>query len=259
MPISPAEADGTARRTSPSLVVDSVVAGYSTTTAPVLNGLSLTAARGEVVSIIGPNGAGKSTLLKAVIGAVRVTSGSISLNGQDVTNIRGDRLVRLGLGYVPQVMDVFDLLTVQENLEMGGYLLPKREVAARVDHVISIFPKLAAMRGRAARKLSGGERKMVAIARALMLEPTMLILDEPTAGLSAALSSHLLSDHIRRLVEAGKGVVLIEQKAVEALEISDWAYVLVGGSVQISASAKEILSRPDIGEVFLGRPVNTIT
>jgi ABC-type branched-subunit amino acid transport system ATPase component len=206
-----------------------------------------------VVSVIGPNGAGKSTLLKAVTGRLPVMAGTVTFKDRDVTNWRGHLLARMGLGFVPQTKDVFDTLTVTENLEMGGYLLTKPQLAARIDKVMSTFPALANMRSRTASKLSGGERKMLAVARVLMVEPTVLVLDEPTSNLSPELSRSVLRDQVRRLADSGTAVLLVEQKAFEALGVSDWAYILVAGRVEIAGAASEILGRPDIREVFLGQ------
>jgi ABC-type branched-subunit amino acid transport system ATPase component len=244
-------------RRSAYLVVADLTAGY-TRGAPIINGVNLTAGLGEIVSVIGPNGAGKSTLLKAITRQIDVFSGTVQLGDEDVTRLRGDRLARRGLGYVPQVRDTFPTLTVLENLEMGGYLLPRNDVGDRIDEVMTIFPALASMRTRIAGRLSGGERKMLAIGRALMLRPRLLILDEPTANLSPAIANRVLETHVRAVAEAGTGIVLVEQRAAEALRIADWAYVLVGGSVHISARAGELLARPDIGELFLGRTEVTV-
>ncbi len=250
MPTSSANGSG---RPPPHLVIDELAAGYGAS--PVVSEVSLAVGVGEVVSVIGPNGAGKSTLLKAVTGRIPVMRGTVTLHGREITNLRGDQLARMGLGYVPQVRDVFDTLTVQENLEMGGYLLPKARVTGRLNEVLAVFPVLGRMRGRIAGRLSGGERKMLAVARVLMLDPTVLILDEPTSNLSAELSRAVLSGHVRRLSDAGAAVLLVEQKALEALEISDWAYVLVAGTTQIAGPAAELLARPDIRQVFLGSAV----
>ena len=180
-------------------------------------------------------------------------TGAVKFGSRDITNMRGHRLARMGLGFVPQTKDVFDTLTVTENLEMGGYLLTKPQLAARTEAVLSTFPALAAMRYRTASKLSGGERKMLAIARVLMLEPAVLVLDEPTSNLSPELSRTVLRDQVRRLADAGTAVLLVEQKAFEALGVSNWAYILVAGRIEIAGPASEILARPDIREVFLGQ------
>jgi branched-chain amino acid transport system ATP-binding protein len=233
------------------LVLEGIEAGYGAS--PVITGLDLLVGTGEVVAVIGPNGAGKSTLLKAITGRLHVSAGRVVLAGRDITNVRADNLARLGVGYVPQTRDVFDSLTVKENLEMGGYLLAKSEIAARTKDVLEFFPALAEMRERVASKLSGGERKMLAIARVLMANPTLLILDEPTSNLSADLAKKVLREHVRRLADSGATVLLVEQKAFEALEIADWGYVLVAGATQIQGAASVLLARPDIKEVFLGR------
>jgi ABC-type branched-subunit amino acid transport system ATPase component len=228
-----------------------VAAGYGG--APIVSEVNISVGPGEVVSIIGPNGAGKSTLLKAVTGRLPVANGTVTFGDRDITNMRGHLLARMGLGFVPQTRDVFDTLTVTENLEMGGYLLTKQQLTARTDAVLSTFPALADMRTRTASKLSGGERKMLAVARVLMLEPKMLVLDEPTSNLSPDLSRSVLRDQVRRLADTGTSVLLVEQKAFEALGVSDWAYILVAGRVELAGPASEILARPDIREVFLGQ------
>src|SRR5579885_517656 len=207
------QADGV-ERPAAHLLVEDLAAGYGG--APIVSGVSLTVGRGEIVSIIGPNGAGKSTALKAIVGVIAALRGRVTLDGADVTNLRTDQLARRGIGYVPQVDDVFDPLTVAENLEMGGYLLDRAALAARRAEVLDLFPPLAAMLQRGARKLSGGERKMLAMGRVLMLKPSVLVLDEPTAGLSPRLAAELLHDHVRRLAKAGAAVLLVEQRATAA-------------------------------------------
>ncbi|HJY73127.1 MAG TPA: ABC transporter ATP-binding protein, partial [Streptosporangiaceae bacterium] len=227
MPISSDSAPGEREGHPAVLRLDGVAAGYGG--AAIVSGVSISVRPGEVVSVIGPNGAGKSTLLKAVTGRLPVMTGTVTFKDRDVTNWRGHLLARMGLGFVPQNKDVFDSLTVTENLEMGGYLLTKPQLAARIDKVLSTFPALANMRSRTASKLSGGERKMLAVGRVLMVEPTVLVLDEPTSGLSPELSRSVLQDQVRRLADSGTAVLLVEQKAFEALGVSDWAYILVAG------------------------------
>lgn len=255
MPISSGEIDSyfdsDTTRHEPQLSVHSIAAGYGA--APIISSLSIAVGRGEIVSVIGPNGAGKSTLVKAIIGELRVREGAIKLGDEDVTNIRGDLLVRRGIGHVPQVEDVFATMTVRENLEMGAYLLSRREVGGRIDEILGLLPALQSLLRRPASKLSGGQRKMVAIGRALMMRPSVLILDEPTAGLAPQVARSVLSEQVRVLADHGTAVLLIEQKATDALEVSDWAYVLVSGRTKISAPAGVVLGRPDIGELFLGR------
>ncbi len=237
------------------LGLENVTAGYGGP--PVISSLSLRVGQGEVVTVVGPNGAGKSTVVKAVIGEIPITDGRVTLAGEEITNLPTEMLVRHSVGYVPQVRDVFPTMSVRENLEMGGYLLPKKEVDARIEEVFEIFPQLKALAGRrsAVSKLSGGERKMVALGRALMFRPKLLILDEPTAGLAVQIARRVLREQISVLVERGTAVLLIEQRATDALEISDWGYVLVSGQVKISAQASTILARKDIGEIFLGKSI----
>src|SRR5260370_26368992 len=169
------------------LIVEGVAAGYGG--APIVSDVSLRVGRGEIVSILGPNGAGKSTLLKALVGMLRTPAGTVLLDGAQITNLGTPDLVRKGIGYVPQVNDVFDALTVAENLEMGGYLLNRATLAARREAVLTMLPVLRDLLGRMAGKLSGGERKMLAVGRVLMLRPSLLILDEPTANLSPQYAS----------------------------------------------------------------------
>ena len=246
MPTSSAE-----QRRPHHLSIEGVAAGYGRV--PVVAEVSMGAASGEIVAVVGPNGAGKSTLLKAVVGHIPVMHGRVVLGSEDVTNLRSDRLTRKGIGYVPQTNDVFDTLTVAENLQMGGYLLPRRQVAERMEEVLATFPALRLMLDRTAHKLSGGERKMVAIGRVLMLRPRVLVLDEPTSNLSPELARVVLRDHVARLADTGAAVLLVEQKAIEALEISHWAYVMVAGRTELDGPAADVLHRPDIGEIFLGR------
>jgi ABC-type branched-subunit amino acid transport system ATPase component len=233
------------------LRVEDLSAGYGG--APIVNGASASVGLGEIVTIVGPNGAGKSTFLKAVVGMIPPMSGRVMLGSEDVTSMRANYLAKRGLGYVPQVNDVFDTLTVVDNLAMGGYLLSKPEVARRTEAVLDVFPALKKMLKRTASKLSGGERKMLAMARVLMLEPKVLVLDEPTSGLSSELARMLLEEHVRRLGQGGTAVLIVEQKALAALTISNWAYVMAGGVVKVSSAASDLLARKDIGEVFLGR------
>ncbi len=247
MPTSLAESDSAAPR---GVEVVDLVAGYGG--APVLKGVSLTVSPGQVVAVVGPNGAGKSTLMRAITGSVRVSGGAVVLGGSDVSGWSSERRSRSGLGYVPQSRDVFDTLTVGENLEMGGYMLARRDVGGRVAEVFSLFPSLLRLHTRVASKLSGGERKLLGIGRALVARPDVLLLDEPTASLSPELSKVILTEHVRRLANNGVAILLVEQKAFQALEVSDWAHVLVSGATQVAGPSKDVLARPDIREVFLG-------
>lgn len=232
------------------LHVRDLTAGYGGP--PVVRGISLGIDKGQVAVVAGPNGAGKSTLVKSIVGHLRCVSGSVMAGGKDITNHSAEKIARGGVGYVPQNEDVFGTMTVLENLEIGGYLLKKREVARRITEVMEIFPALGRMRNRSVSRLSGGERKMVAIGRVLMPRPHVLILDEPTAGLAVSVTTELFERYIPALTASGVGVLLVEQKATEALRVADWGYILVSGQVHVSELASTILSRPDLGEVFLG-------
>jgi ABC-type branched-subunit amino acid transport system ATPase component len=242
-----------AGRPRPALETEDLAAGYGDI--EVVRGIDIAVSEGSLVSIVGPNGAGKSTVLKAILGLVTVFGGRVRLDGADVTRRPLEELVRLGIGYVPQVDDVFETLRVHENLEMGGYLLDKQTRAERMAEVLEIFPVLREHLRRFVGTMSGGERKMVAVGRALMLAPRVVVFDEPTAGLSPALVRSVLEDQARALADRGKAVLLVEQRAHAALELSDWAYVLVGGRIARSAAAADVLSDPEMGEVFLGGSV----
>jgi ABC-type branched-subunit amino acid transport system ATPase component len=218
----------------------------------VINEVSISVGPGEIVAIIGPNGAGKSTLLKSLVGILRLISGRIILGADDVTGHPPEDLARRGVGYVPQVNDIFEPLTVIENLEMGGYLLSAAEVRSRIGEVGAVFPQLPPMLKRRADKLSGGERKMLAIARVLMLDPKVLILDEPTANLSPKLADTLLREHVVRLSSLGKAVLLVEQRARAALQIAAWTSVLVSGSIRLEGRPEDLQKRGDFEELFLG-------
>jgi ABC-type branched-subunit amino acid transport system ATPase component len=233
-----------------SLAARGVTAGYGGD--PVIRDISVSAAPGEVVSLVGPNGSGKSTLLKSLVGIVHISSGTVRVGDQDITNQPPEEIARAAVGYVPQVDDVFGPLTVKENLEMGGYLLPRRQVAERVERVVAIFPRLGGMLGRGASKLSGGERKMLAMGRVLMLDPGLFLLDEPTANLAPKVAAELLESHVRRLAASGASVLIVEQRARAVLAISDRTYVLGGGEVRMEGTPAELSGRPDFVESFLG-------
>jgi ABC-type branched-subunit amino acid transport system ATPase component len=242
-------------RPSPAFQAEGIEAGYGGS--PVITDVSVQVGQGEVVSVVGPNGSGKSTLLKSLVGVVRVTSGRVTLADLEITNWATQDIARAGVGYVPQVEDVFGPLTVRENLEVGGYLLAPRDVQARIDHVAEVFPALRGMLGRRADKLSGGERKMLAMGRVLMLQPKLFLLDEPTANLAPAIAKSLLEGNIRSLAASGAAVLLVEQRARSALQVSDWTYVMGGGRCRISGASAELASRPDFAESFLGATAQT--
>lgn len=233
-----------------SLTAEHLTAGYGGS--PIIRDLSLRVAPGEIVSVVGPNGSGKSTLMKALIGLVTILEGTVRLGGRDVTGLATEEMARAGVGYVPQVDDVFPPLTVNENLEIGGYLLARSEVSANLDRVYEVFPQLASMRARRAGKLSGGERKMLAMGRVLMLRPSLVVLDEPTANLAPLIADAVLGDHVRRLAETGCSVLVVEQRARAVLEISDRTYVLAGGEVQMEGTPAELSANPDFVGSFLG-------
>jgi ABC-type branched-subunit amino acid transport system ATPase component len=230
-----------------------VTAGYGGD--PVIRDVTVHVSAGEVVSLVGANGSGKSTLLKSLVGVLRVSAGHVTVGAADVTNKAPEDIARAGVGYVPQVDDVFAPLTVRENLEMGGYLLPSSQVRARVEEVVATFPRLASMLSRPAGKLSGGERKMLAMGRVLMLDPAVFLLDEPTANLAPAIARTVLEDHVRRLARDGASVLIVEQRARAVLAISDRTYVLAGGEVRMSGTPAELSDDPAFIESFLGGTV----
>ena len=234
---------------TPVLHAEEVVAGYFPGV-NILNGMNLTAAKGELIGIIGPNGAGKSTFLKAVFGLVKVRSGTIALNGQDITGLRADELVRKGVGFVPQTNNVFPSLTIEENLQMGAYQEPKR-FAERFDFVTGLFPTLGTRRGQRAGSLSGGERQMVAMARALMMDPALLLLDEPSAGLSPALQDEVFL-RVREINATGVTVVMVEQNARRCLQIVHRGYVLDQGRNAYEGTGRELANDPKVIELYLG-------
>jgi ABC-type branched-subunit amino acid transport system ATPase component len=233
------------------LTVSGLAAGYGG--ALVIEDIDVEVRTGEIVTIVGPNGAGKSTLVKALIGVVKPSAGRVRLGQRDLTGLRTDQICRQAVGYVPQVGDTFPRLTVLENLEMGGYALSRSRCRTRVAAVLDMYPRLKEMVGRQGGHLSGGERKMLAMARALMTEPTLMVLDEPTAGLAPKIADQLLSEQVTSLAQHGVSVLMVEQRAREAMTISDRAYVMASGRVVMSDRAETILARPDIGDVFLGR------
>jgi len=231
------------------LVVADVHAGYDD--ALVLRGVTLRAAADEIVSIIGPNGAGKSTLLKAVAGIVRPTAGKIVFKGEDVTGIRPDRLARKGMGFVPQLDNVFPSLTIAENVHVGSHVLARGERRGAVAAVMELFPLLRDRSGQRAGTLSGGQRKLVGLARALVGRPSLLLLDEPSAGLSPQ-AVEIVFEELLAIRERGIGVVMVEQNARRALAISDRGYVLDVGRNAHEGTGQELLSDPKVSDLYLG-------
>lgn len=233
------------------LRVEGVVAGYRPD-APILHGVSAEVGGGEVVTLLGPNGAGKSTLVKAIAGLVAVSQGSIRLAGDEIANTPAHRLPARGVAYVPQTGNVFGALTVHENLRVGAAPLPRRAASRRFDAAYAAFPVLRERRDRKAHVLSGGQRQMLALARALVPEPELILLDEPTAGLAPRPAAEVLG-LVRGLAARGAAVLVVEQNARAALGVSDRGYVLVEGRNRLEGRAAEIAANPDLGGVFLGR------
>ncbi len=229
--------------------IDHVVAGY-VAGVNILNGCSLELFEGEIVGIIGPNGAGKSTLLKALFGLIPVREGSVTFNGDDITGLRAHSLVAKGIGYVPQNNNVFSALTVEENLEMGVYLRPKK-FNERFEVVSEMFPRLFERRSQRAGSLSGGERQMLAMSRALMMEPDVLLLDEPSAGLSPALQDDVFVN-CQKINEAGVSIIMVEQNAQRCLQICDRGYVLDQGRNAYTGPGRQLLHDPKVIELYLG-------
>ncbi|OYX54463.1 MAG: ABC transporter ATP-binding protein [Micrococcales bacterium 32-70-13] len=229
--------------------VDTVTAGYLPGI-NILNGCSLTAHEGELIGIIGPNGAGKSTLLKAIFGLVKVREGTISLYGDDITNLKANKLVAKGVGFVPQTNNVFPTLTIQENLEMGLFQKPK-ELDHRLEFVVSIFPELGKRLNQRAGSLSGGERQMVAMSRALMMSPEVILLDEPSAGLSPVRQDEAFL-RVKEINKAGVTTIMVEQNARRCLQICDRGYVLDQGTDAYTGTGRELLNDPKVIGLYLG-------
>jgi branched-chain amino acid transport system ATP-binding protein/neutral amino acid transport system ATP-binding protein len=233
------------------LRVDDLVAGYARGD-EILKGVSLDVAAGEIVAIIGPNGAGKSTLLKTIAGLLAPQRGSISLRDAPIGGLPPREIARRGVAFVPQEANVFPTLSVRENLEMGGFLDPAH-VGARIDAAFARFPMLAEKRGRAARTLSGGQRQVLAMAMALMVQPVLLLLDEPSAGLSP-LAAEALFTTIRSIGREGIAIAMVEQNAAEALEVAQRATILVDGRNSRDGDAAALRADPEIRRLFLGAP-----
>ncbi len=229
--------------------VDKVTAGYLPGI-NILNECSLTAYDGELIGIIGPNGAGKSTLLKSIFGLVKVREGTISLYGDDITNLKANKLVAKGVGFVPQTNNVFPTLTIRENLEMGLFQKPK-DLDHRLEFVISIFPELGKRLGQRAGSLSGGERQMVAMSRALMMSPEVILLDEPSAGLSPVRQDEAFL-RVKEINKAGVTTIMVEQNARRCLQICDRGYVLDQGTDAYTGTGRELLNDPKVIGLYLG-------
>jgi branched-chain amino acid transport system ATP-binding protein len=230
------------------LEMEGVRGGYGDV--DILNGVDLRIEPGEVVVVVGPNGAGKSTAMKAIFGIVRVRTGEVRFRGEDITGLAPDRIVRKGICYAPQTGNTFPSLSVEENLEMGGYVL-EGDLRPRMERVYALFPALREKRRAPVRTLSGGQAQMVAIGRALMVEPSLLLLDEPTAGLSPRFMNQIF-EIVRGINAEGVAVLMVEQNARQALAMADRGYVLVQGENRFEGTGPELLANREVAETFLG-------
>jgi ABC-type branched-subunit amino acid transport system ATPase component len=233
----------------PVLRAEGVTAGYGGP--PIIEDVSVTVYPKKITAIVGPNGAGKSTLLKALAGVLKVSGGEVAVLGKKTTNIPPEKLVKRGLSYVPQVSNVFGDLTVRENLEVGAYTR-RHGVGGRIDELCELFPALRTSMRRRAGLLSGGQRSMLAMARALMLEPAVMLLDEPSAGLSPLLQSALW-EQIEKIAATGVGICVVEQNTRRTLRHAHWGYILVLGRNRLDGPAKELLNDKTVVELYVGR------
>jgi branched-chain amino acid transport system ATP-binding protein len=231
------------------LIAEDIVAGYLPGV-DILRGVSLTLGQGELVGIIGPNGAGKSTLIKALFGLLPIRRGHVTLRSEDITDVAGHELVAMGVGYVPQLNNVFQSLSVEENLRMGLYLRPFAW-KQRANAVGDLFPLLVERRHQRAGLLSGGERQMLAMGRALMMDPSVLLLDEPSAGLSTA-NQDMVFNTVRRIADTGVSVVMVEQNARRCLLTCDRGYVMDQGRNAYTGTGQELIQDPKVVDLYLG-------
>ena len=232
----------------PTLEITDLFAGYGES--EILKNINISVEPAQTVAIIGPNGAGKSTVIKAVLGLLNVMGGTISLNGQDIIGVAPDEAIRQGISYVPQTHNVFPNLSVLENLEMGAWTR-KTGIKERIDDMFTLFPDLQAKKSKAAGSLSGGQRQMVAMAKALMVNSKIMLLDEPTAGLSPKYQSEIFQT-IKKINDNGVPILLVEQNAKQALEIADKGYVLVDGVNKVQGTGQELLGDSNVARMFLG-------
>lgn len=233
---------------TPLLDIQDLYSGYRGV--DILKGIHLKVNPGQIVVIIGPNGAGKSTVLKSLFGLATIRSGRVLFQGSDITHLPAEQLVRRGIGFVPQTNNVFPSLTVQENLEMGAFIR-RDNPAAQLERVYELFPPLKEKRRQAAGSLSGGQRQMLAMGRALMVEPQLLLLDEPTAGLSPLYIEQTFA-LLREINRLGISILMVEQNAKQALKMADWGYVLSTGENRFEDTGPNLLSNPEVLELFLG-------
>ena len=216
----------------------------------IINSCSINVDKGEIVAILGPNGAGKSTAMKAMLGLLNLKSGSVVIEDQDISKFSPQERVQRGVSFVPQTKNVFSELTVRENLEIGGFLR-KDDIDIVINQIYELFPILAEKRDQVVGQLSGGQRQQVALGRALMIQPSVLMLDEPTAGVSPIVMDELF-EHIVKVKKTGVAIIMVEQNAKQALSISDRGYVLVTGENKFEGSGKELLNDPEVRRSFLG-------
>jgi len=231
------------------LEVKEVTAGYSAAI-DILHEVSIEVKSGDIVSIIGPNGAGKSTLLKAIFGILKPKNGTITLKEDDITGLKPDKIARKGISYVPQVNNVFPSMTIQENLEMGAFIRTD-DYSRRVEEIYELFPVLGERSKQKAGQLSGGQRQMVAMGRALMLDPKLLLLDEPSAGLAPNLVD-MIFKKIKEINAAGVSIAIVEQNAREALKMADHGYVLAMGKNVLDDTGEALLASEEVGRLYLG-------
>ncbi|MHB8488613.1 MAG: ABC transporter ATP-binding protein [Candidatus Dormibacteria bacterium] len=231
-----------------ALDVAGLTAGYGG--APIVEDVSIRAHRGAITAIVGPNGAGKSTLLKAIAGVIRSTGGTVAVEGRDATGLPSEKLVRRGIAYVPQVANVFPQLTVQENLEMGGYSR-RHGLHERAEELYQLFPDLKLAHRRHAETLSGGQRTMLAMARGLMVDPAVLLLDEPSAGLSPKFQTAVW-ERIEQVRATNVAVVVVEQNTRETLRHAQWAYVLVLGKNRLDGRGRDLLHNDEVVNLYVG-------
>jgi ABC-type branched-subunit amino acid transport system ATPase component len=234
--------------TAAALDVEGITAGYGGP--PIIENVCMRAHRGAITAIVGPNGAGKSTLLKAIAGVIRPKAGTVRVEGRDVTGLASEKLVRRGIAYVPQVANVFPQLSVHENLEMGGYIR-RHGVQERADELYQLFPDLKLAHRRRAETLSGGQRTMLAMARGLMVDPAVLLLDEPSAGLSPKFQGAVW-ERVEQVRATNVAVVVVEQNTRETLRHARWAYVLVLGQNRLDGPGRELLHNDEVVRLYVG-------
>ena len=230
------------------LRVEDVVSGYGSM--EVLHGLSLEVEEGQIVSVLGPNGAGKTTLLRTIFGVVRPWKGKIHYKGEDISGLPPERIARMGMAYIPQEYNIFPSLTVQENLEMGAFIR-RDDYRPKIEEVLALFPDVLERRHARAGKLSGGQRQMLALARALMLEPRILLLDEPSASLAPNMVE-LVFSKIVDINRSGVAIIMVEQNARESLKLSNRGYVLAMGQNRLEGSGQSLLESEEVGKLYLG-------